>query len=364
MKQTIGLFVALLLCAPGIVFSDVVLDSFDNDRSTENGEGIDGYWNPPPDSTFQVEFEGTKVHAGTGALKVTWENKDIWPSMVFGKLELEGNVGSQFINADAIRMAVAGPAGNMIAKIADTSGFATGDLPHAQASGSDDYEMYEFPYFDIAETSGINMEGITEIWLLIDAGVAGTSGTIYIDSIELILGSGDAAEVVAVVDNFDNDNSIEDEAGVADCAPSGYSFLPGPFTTTVVDDPAGGSNAVLQVDYNTSPWNVLWVDELDVTDWSEAVELSIDVYGTANDILLKLKDNTGAEQEPSGGLQDHVGNQWDTLTWDMTTVNAIDLANMDRLIVFIEGPNGGEGTVYFDNLTLVGVTDVRDWSVY
>ena len=205
---------------------------------------------------------------------------------------------------------------------------------------------------------------LSEIWLLVDAGTQGSSGTIYIDSIELILGSGDDAEVIGVIDNFDNDSSLDDQSGVADSVPSGNTFMPGAFTTTVVDDPAGSGGACLQVDYNTSPWQVLWVQDLDVTDWSEAVELTIDVYGTAGGILLKLKDINGAEEEPTGGLQRHDGDQWGTLVWGMENISSIDATQINKLIVFVEGSSGGQGTIYFDNLTLVGATEIDRWCLY
>lgn len=363
--RMIRLFMGILLLAvPAMVYADIVLDRFDNDRSVENGEGIDAYWNPPPEPTFHVEIETQKVHAGSAALKVTWNNKDLWPSFVIGKLEGSGNAGPLFLEADSVRMAIAGPAGQIIMKLADTNGNSTGDLSSVAASGSDDYQLYEFPYFNFAVGSAVDLGSISEIILLVDAGRGGSSGTIYIDSIELIAGSGESAEVIAVIDNFDNDASLDDQADTADSIPSGNSLLPGPFTTTVVDDPAGGNNAVLKVDYKTSPWQVLWVEQLDVTDWSEATDLSIDVYGTAGGILLKMKDATGAEQEPIGGTQRHDGNQWGSLSWTMPSSYTIDITRMNKLIVFIEGPSGGQGTIYFDNLTLVGATDIPQWELY
>ena len=44
---------------------------------------------------------------------------------------------------------------------------------------------------------------------------------------------------------------------------------------------------------------------------------------------------------------------------------AVDLTRMGRLIVFVEGPTGGTGTVYFDNLKLIGpVTSLKQWELY
>ncbi len=297
---------------------------------------------------------------------MSWENKDLWPSFVIANLDQNGNVGDRFFDADAVRMAVAGPAGRIILKLMDVDGFGTGDLADVNTSGGDDYEIYEFPYLSSALSSPIDLNAISEIMLLVDAGNAGTSGTIYIDSIELIRYAGDNDEVVAVIDNFDNDSSLEDDPDAPDSIPSGASLIPsGPFITSVVDDPAGGANSVLQVDYNTSPWNVLWVDQLDITDWSEASGISIDIYGTAGGILLKLKDATGIEEEPTGGFIRHDWDTWDTFTWTFDQISSVDLSNMGKLIVFVEGPSGGEGTVYFDNLTLNGpITSIDDWSIY
>ncbi|MBN2326759.1 MAG: hypothetical protein JXR73_06365 [Candidatus Omnitrophica bacterium] len=364
MRTKAYVLLTLMLAVSVTGFGDIILDHFDNDLSFENGPGVDAYWNPPPDPPFQMEIETQKVYEGAAALKVTWENKDMWPNFVIGKLELEGNAGSRFYDADSIRMAIAGPAGQIIMKLADADGYSTGDLASIATSGGEEYEIYEFPYLSNAEQTLVDLGGVSEIWLLVDAGKKGTSGTIYIDSIELIIGSGDNAEVVEVIDNFDNDASLAEDPSAPDSIPSGNSLLPGSFTTAVVDDPSGAANAVLKVDYNTSPWQVLWVDDLDVTDWSEATELSIDVYGTAGGILLKLKDINGDEEEPAGGTQRHDGNEWGTLYWDMTTVSSVDVTQIDRLIVFIEGPSGGQGTIYFDNLTLVGATNARDWSLY
>lgn len=357
-------FIVLLVSAPLFSYSDIVLDNFENDRSPANGAGIDAYWNPPPVPPFQVEIERQKVHTGTAALKVSWQNKDLWPHFVIGKLQMEGNAGKLFYDADTIRMAIAGPAGNIIMKFADADGYSTGDLCSVATSGSADYQIYEFPYYSIASKTQVDLGNLSEILLLVDAGKKGTSGTIYIDTIELTSGTGDGAEVIAVIDNFDNDASLDDQPGVADSTPSGNSFLPGAFVTTVVDDPAGSGGAVLKVDYNTSPWQVLWVEQLDITDWSDATELTIDVYGTAGGILLKLKDINGNEVEPSGGLKRHDGNQWDTLSWGMGTTSSIDTTRMNKLIVFIEGSSGGKGTIYFDNLTLVGATDIDNWYLY
>ncbi|MDP8245686.1 MAG: hypothetical protein P9L94_16500 [Candidatus Hinthialibacter antarcticus] len=365
MKFIIRLFIfALLIISPFRSNADLLFDGFDNDGAATNGVGTDGAWNLPPDSDYQVAFEAQKVHQGSGALKVSWDGKDLWSSFVFSDLDKAGNVGSLFQDADAVRMAIAGPAGRIIIKLIDSEGFATGDVASLDASGSDEYEIVEFPITS-AFNFPIDPSGIKEFVILPDAGQQGTAADIYIDSIELIQGSGDGATVIGVVDNFDNDNSIQDDPNTADSTPSAFSLLPGPFVTSVVDDPSGADNKVLRVDYNTSPWNVLWVTDLDVTDWSEVETISIDVYGSANGILLKYKDASGAEQEPGGGLQDHVGDQWDTLTWDSFTVSSIDIFNMDKLIVFIEGPNGGEGTIYLDNLTLTGpLTAIQQWSLY
>ena len=359
------LLVSLFMIAPAVVIADVNLDDFDNDRSTTNGVGTDTYWNPPSASTFQVGLETEKVYAGAGALRVTWENKDLWPSFVIANLQQEDNAGALFGEADAVRMAIAGPAGRIILKLVDVDGYGTGDLADVTVSGSDDYGIYEFRYIDSALGYPILLDSITEMQLLVDAGQANTSGTIYIDSIELIRGTGDSAEVIATVDHFDNDTSIEDDPNAQDSIPSGYSLLPGPFVTTVVDDPAGSGSAVLQVNYNTSPWNVLWVEELDITDWSEAEGISIDIYGTAGGILLKLKDAEGLEEEPTGGFIQHVGDEWDTFTWTFGAISTVDLSHMGKLIVFIEGPSGGMGTIYLDNLKLLGpLTSIDDWECY
>ncbi|RJP34162.1 MAG: hypothetical protein C4527_02630 [Candidatus Omnitrophota bacterium] len=366
MNTKIWIMGLLLVGFAGMVHAEAVLDNFDNDRSPANGAGTDAYWNPPFEPTFHMALETTKIHFGNAALRVNWADKDLWPSFVIANLHQSGNAGNRFFDADAVRMAVAGPAGRVILKLVDSDGYGTGDLADVTTSGSDTYELYEFRYLNNAVNSPINLDGISEIQLLVDAGVSGTSGTIYIDSIELIRYVGAGSEVVAVIDNFDNDSSLDDDPNAADSIPSGNSLLPtGPFFTTVVNDPAGGTNAVLKVDYNTSPWNVLWVEQLDITDWSEADGISIDIYGSAGGILLKLKDATGKEEEPTGGFIRHDGDRWDTYTWTFHQISIVDLAHMDKLIVFVEGPTGGEGTIYFDNLILNGpITNIENWAIY
>lgn len=356
-------FCIFTICA-NVSWADLVFDNFENDKAPANGPGTDAGWNRPAESDFQVAFENQKTAAGSGALRVIWSNKDQWTNFVIAGLDANQNAGKSFGDADALRMSIAGPAVPIIVKLADTGGTTTGDVHQLTTSGSDTFEIYEFSLAS-AFNSPVDLANVSEVLVLMDAGHLGTSGTVYIDSIELITGSGPGAQVVAVVDNFDNDNSIADDPNAPDSIPSGNSLLPGPFVTTVVNDPVGGNNSVLKVDYNTAPYSVLWVTELDVTDWSEVTALTLDVYGTANDILLKLKDASGAEQEPSGGWQDHSGDQWDTLTWEMPASPTVDVSNMGKLIVFIEGPTGGQGTVYFDNLTLVGnVTRVEGWELY
>ena len=358
------LTLVLFSLSPQNIHADLLFDGFDNDGAETNGAGTDAAWNLPPASDYHVAFEAQKVHQGSGALKVSWDGKDLWSSFVFSDLDQEGNAGSLFQDADAVRMAIAGPAGHIIIKLVDSEGFATGDVASLDASGSDEYELVEFPITS-AFNFPIDPSGIKELLILPNAGQQGTTADIYIDSVELIQGSGESATVIGVIDNFDNDNSIADEPNAADSTPSGPSLLPGPFVTSVVDDPSGAANKVLRVDYNTSPWNVLWVTELDVTDWADVETISIDVYGSANGILLKFKDANGKEQEPGGGLQNHVGDQWDTLSWNASVVTSIDVFNMDKLIVFIEGPTGGEGTIYLDNLTLTGpLTNIAQWSLY
>ncbi len=348
-----------------VAMADVLLDTFDNDTAATNGTGTDCHWNPPFEGTFHVSTETSKTYSGGGALKVTWENKDLWPGFVIANLNKLGNDPSKFIDADSIRMAIAGPAGRIIMKLTDIHGTTTADLSSVTTSGSDEYQLYEFPYYEFVINSDLDIENIAEILLLVDAGVSGTSGTIYIDDIELILGSGEFAETVYTIDNFDNDNSIDDDPNAQDSTPSSGTLLGGPFQTTVMPDPATGeSDFALQVDYKTSPWSVLWVEELDITDWTPYYELTIDVYGTAGGLLLKLKHENGREQEPDGGLQDHYGDQWDTLRWDLSVVDPDILANMGKLIVFVEGPSGGEGTIYFDNLALRDGTDVGDWALH
>lgn len=367
MLRRVALYALLIFAAflGQMSTADVLLDTFDNDTVTTNGAGTDAHWNPPFEGTFKVSTETSKTYSDGAALKVTWEDKDLWPAFVIANLDSLGNDGSRFVDGDSIRMAIAGPAGRIIMKLTDIHGNTTGDLGSVDTSGSDEYELYEFPYFEFVANSDLDLEHISEIVLLVDAGTAGTSGTIYIDDIEIIWGSGEFAETVQVIDDFDNDNSIQDNPNAQDSTPSSGTLLGGPFQTTVVPDPAADeTDFALQVDYKTAQWSVLWVEELDITDWSPYYELTIDVYGTAEDILLKLKHQNGREQEPGGGFQDHFGDQWDTMRWDLSIVDPDILANMGKLIVFIEGPSGGEGTIYFDNLALRDGTGVGDWALY
>jgi len=357
-KNIIGF--ALLVGFVSFVHADIILDNFEN---YPNGKHPD--WNPKGKPPFQVSLEPQKVYQGKGALKVQWENKDLWPNFVIGNLQKPDNCGKKFADADAIRMAIAGPAGRIIVKLTDASGTGTGDLADVTVSGGDDYQVYEFPYYQSASSSSVDLTNISEIQFLVDAGNAGSSGTIYIDSIELIYGSGADAKVIATVDNFDNDVSLNDDPNAQDSIPSGSTLLPGPFVTTVVKDPAGTNDMALKVDYNTSPYAVLWVENLGVTDWMAADGISIDIYGSAGGILLKLKDADGKEQEPTGGFVRHDGDQWDTFTWTFESINAIDLSRMGKLIVFVEGPGGGKGTIYFDNLKLIGaITPIQHWDLF
>ena len=360
-----GTMVLLAVMVVPVAVADVILDSFDNDNAPTNGPGIDCNWNPPPAGAFQVSTEQVKVFSGGAALKVTWENKDLWPNFVIANLDQDGNVGNQFIDyGNAVQMAIAGPAGRVIMKFVDADGKITADLGSVETSGSDDFQTYDFEYFTFLASSDIDLERISEIQLLIDAGVAGTSGTIYIDDIRIIEGAGDEAIEVAMIDNFDNDNSIADDPAAPDSTPSSASLLGGPFQTSIVADPAASFPSALKIEYKTGPWSVLWVEDLDVTDWTPFYELTVDVYGTAGNILLKLKNTEGKEQEPGGGFQHHVGDQWDTMSWDLTVVTEDILANMGKLIVFVEGPSGGEGTIYFDNLALRDGTRVSDWPLH
>ena len=365
MKYVVQFFAMVLLYSAASVFADVNLDNFENDLSPANGPGVDADWNPQPVPAFQVSLETQKVFNGKAALKVQWANKDLWPSFVIGNLQKADNNGKKFADAESVRMAVAGPAGRIIMKLTDANGTTTGDMASVTTSGNDAFEVYEFPYAASAAGTAIDLKNISEVMLLIDAGTAGSSGTIYIDNIELINGTGDGAEVVGVIDTFDNDASLKDDPAAPDSIPSGNSLMPGPFTTTCVKDPAGSSSTVLKVDYNTSPWSVLWVEKFDITDWQQADGISIDIYGSAAGILLKLKDASGAEQEPVGGFMQHEGNQWDTFTWTFENVSSIDISKFGKLIVFIEGPTGGKGTIYFDNLKLTGaITKIPAWELY
>ncbi len=369
MKFLIALCAIALLSSSS--YADLVLDSFDNDRSHTNGEGTDTWWNPPGDPTFVPSIETNKVFEGSGALKVEWEDKGLFPSFSISNLNQNGNNGALFDEADAVRVRIAGDGGRIIMKLSDSNGVRTGDLSDVTTSGSDEYEVYEFPYFEtvLQNYPNFDLTQTAEMSLLIDAGELGSSGTIYIDSIELILGSGDTAEVVGVLDNFDNDTSMEDDPNEADSLPSSFSKIAerfAPYSFSVVNGPADPNNAVLQIDYDTSPWNVIFISELDVTDWSAAHSVSIDVYGTVNDLLMKLQfDDLTESNDLPPVLQDHQGNQWDTLTWTFDNVSQDRLASIRSLLFFVEGPNGGEGTIFVDNLTLLGeLTGNKDWEIY
>ncbi len=370
-SKTLRLFTVLLICSM-TVSADIVFDYFDNDRSHRNGAGLDTYWNPPGDPAYLIEIETQKVHEGTGALKVTWDNKNMWSNFLIANLDKEGNAGLDFQKGDAVRMAIAGPAERVIFKLTDSDGTSTGDLASQTALEGDEYQIFEFPYFTAAEDQwpDLDLFSIAEIALLPDAGTLGSSGTIYIDTIELILGSGEDAEVVGVVDNFDNDTSIEDDPAALDSIPSSFSLLPddfAPYQFSVVDDPAGGENAVLQIDYNNSPWSVIFIGELDVTDWSMVDAVSIDLSGTVGGLLMKLQfDDSTESPDLTGGFQRHDGDQWDTLIWSFDAINNRDkLSAVRSLLFFIEGPTAAQGTIFVDNITLLGtITDVNDWELF
>lgn len=371
MKPYLGLFICVTMLLSNTSFGDLVLDSFDNDRSHMNGDGTDTYWNPPVDPTFTPSTETQHVFEGSGALKVTWENKGLFPAFSINNLNSNGNNGALFDEADAVRMRIAGDGGRIILKLSDTNGITTGDVFEVNTDGNTDYTLYEFPFFETVVTRWpeMDLKQIAEMSLLIDAGNLGSSGEIFIDSIELILGSGDTAEVVGVIDTFDHDTSIEDDPAQPDSAPSSYSAIAqqfAPYQFSVVDDPTDSSNAVLQIDYNTSPWNVIFISRLDLEDWSEAHSVSLDVYGSVQGLLMKLQyeDKTESSDLPPA-LQNHDGDQWDTLTWTFDNVSSEELQNIRSLLLFVEGPSGGEGTIFVDNLTLKGeITPVREWALF
>lgn len=372
MKKNLFIFVLAALWMNTSAYADLVLDNFDNDRSHTNGDGTDTWWNPPVDPIFIPSIETNKVFEGSGALKVTWNNKGLFPAFSIANLYLNGNNGSLFDKADAVRMRIAGKGGRIIMKLTDANGLTTGDISEVSATGtSGEYQVFEFRYFDtvLSRWPDMDLTQIAEMFLLIDAGVLGSSGEIYIDSIELILGSGDTAEVIGVIDNFDNDMSIADHPNQPDSLPSSSSVIAlefAPHKFSVVDDPAGGSNAALRIDYNTSPWNVIFISKLDAPDWSKAHSVSIDVYGSVRGLLMKLQfDDLTESQDFPPGTQNHDGSQWNTVTWSMSNVTEEKRKSVRSLLFFIEGPSGGKGTIYVDNLTLIGeVTPLKHWALY
>jgi hypothetical protein len=364
-----GFCVTLLI--PVSSFGDLVLDNFENDRSHMNGDGTDVYWNPPFDPTFIPSTETQNVFEGNSALKVTWDNKGLYPAFSINHLNINGNNGALFDQADAVRMRIAGDGGRIIMKLSDVNGFTTGDVSDVNTSGNSVYSVFEFPFFEtvVSRWPDMDLKQIAEMSLLIDAGNLGSSGEIYIDSIELILGSGDTAQVVGVIDNFDNDSSIDDDPNQPDSEPGSYSAIAqqfSPYQFSVVDNPTDSNNAVLKIDYNTSPWNVIFISRLDVNDWSQAHSVSIDVYGSVRGLLMKLQyEDLSESSDLPPALQNHDGDQWNTLTWTMNNVATDKLKKIRSLLFFVEGPSGGIGSIFVDNLTLKGaIAPVKQWALF
>lgn len=124
--------------------------------------------------------------------------------------------------------------------------------------------------------------------------------------------------------------------------------------TSIVDDPAGGSNRVAQTVHNGGPFagTVIGTDAGFATPipfTPAGTTLSLRVYSPAAGIPIMLKVEDSADPNVFAEIvaTTTAANAWETLTYDY--VGAIDPLNVsyEKAVLFFNFPNAGDGSTYF-----------------
>ncbi len=158
-----------------------------------------------------------------------------------------------------------------------------------------------------------------------------------------------------LVDNFDNDDSWADQAGVRDAEWFGVGS--GVYTFQMISGLAGNTTPGLRVDYNKTPgqeWYYLALRNLGAagnrSNYATGTKLSLHVMGTVT-FRMKFKDINNVESGESDVVVASPG-QWTNATWAYGSVptNGCDLSNIAEIILFPQPGLLGSGTFYLDNV--------------
>jgi len=156
------------------------------------------------------------------------------------------------------------------------------------------------------------------------------------------------------VDNFNNDNTWNDQAGARD---AGWFSTGGAYQFSMTSGLAGNDTPALKIDFNKTAgqeWSYVALGSLNAsgnrTDYSGNADLALHVYGNVN-LKFKFKDTSNRESGESD-ITVNSPTQWSNITWNYGSVptHSCDLTQIAEILIFPQPGTTGSGTFYIDNV--------------
>lgn len=353
------------------IATQAVIDNFDNDRSPDDDPNAadSQIWEMMPNvyrALPKSDLSGNTTTAMKIAFTKTEESK--WAFLCLGDLTNEDNV-SYFGLDKTLTMHVRGKV-DLLLKLKDVISNESNDSPVFHIDSPDAWQVITWDY---SQAGYVDLNRIKEIMLCAAPGEAG-QGAFYLDNIKL----GEPAPIApytppvtepsnAVIDNFENDQSQNDQAGAPD------SQLWSPYKDDVefyIGQGLGHNDtSSLEVTYvKTTATTEAWIAlgdlnlEDNIHDFSGDQKLAMHVLGHVKlQLMLQDSDNIATEKSPVFDFT--IGSSWQTLEWDISQLDwqGAEAQQVRDLVIFMDPGKKTQGSFRIDNIKL-GEPEAVDYS--
>jgi len=362
-------FIGLLLGVQGLAraVDDPVVDNFDNDNSSSDQAAVrDAGWFAVG-MTYQMYTESNLAGNTTPALRIGFTKMpgQEWGYLALGSLDAEGN-RTNYSTDGNLALNVMGSL-TLKFKFKDTSNRESSESDILVDSPSS-WTKITWNYGNVP-ANDCDLSHIREILIFPKPGQVG-SGLFYVDNVEVGLGTEPpvtptltptptatptaTATPNRLVDNFNNDNTWNDQAGARD---AGWFSTGGAYQFSMTSGLAGNDTPALKIDFNKTAgqeWSYVALGSLNAsgnrTDYSGNADLALHVYGNVN-LKFKFKDTSNRESGESD-ITVNSPTQWSNITWNYGSVptHSCDLTQIAEILIFPQPGTTGSGTFYIDNV--------------
>lgn len=296
-----------------------------------------GWWDIDGTTVYQHYLVDSPAQESIRSMQVSYD-KAGYPWSLFGGYISSSNPNKDFSEFNTVRMWVQGDR-DILVKLRDRT-FQEADIAMQYMGSVDGLSRLDFNY---SQVSGINLTDIDNLLFFVAPNDNTASGTLYIDSIELVN--------TLQIEDFENATlwNADSQAGWWDI--DGTTV----YQHSIVSNIRHQGNQSMKIDFNKSglAWSLFGGSISNINpnrDFSSYRKVSFWIFGGV-ELLIKLRDRTFHEEDL--GVITGSDEQWKLVELDFSDVS-INLNDIDNILFFAEpGDESASGTFYIDDIKLV-----------